>query len=53
MHATARLGLLLDHAPGRAGEAVADPYFGDEAGFETTWNDVAAAAQALVAMLKR
>jgi protein-tyrosine phosphatase len=49
--ATARLGLLLDHVPGRAGQAVADPYFGDEAGFETTWNDVAAAAAALVAML--
>jgi hypothetical protein len=36
---------------GRGGDAVADPYFGDEAGFETTWNDVAAAAEALVAML--
>ncbi len=49
--ATPRLGLLLDHVTGRAGDAVADPYFGDEAGFEATWNDVAAAAEALVLML--
>jgi protein-tyrosine phosphatase len=34
-------------------DAVADPYFGDEAGFETAWDDVAAAAEALVAMFTR
>jgi protein-tyrosine phosphatase len=50
--APARLGLLLDVVPDRAGDAVADPYFGDEAGFETTWNDVGAAAEALAAMFK-
>ena len=49
--ATARLGLLLDLVPGRAGEGVVDPYQGDEAGFETTWRDVSAAARALVATL--
>jgi protein-tyrosine phosphatase len=48
--ATARIGLLLDLVPGRAGEAVADPYFGDEAGFEVTWDEVTAAAEALVAL---
>lgn len=42
------LSLLLDHVPGRAGEAVADPYDGDEAGFETTWADVSAGARALI-----
>lgn len=47
----ARLALLMDMVPGRAGQAVADPYFGDESGFETTWADVVAAAQALTLRL--
>lgn len=42
----AELSLLLDHA-GRAGEAVADPYYGDEAGFDITWADVTAGAAGL------
>jgi protein-tyrosine phosphatase len=49
--ATARLGLLLDLVAGREGEGIADPYHGDDAAFEATWNDVAAAASALVARL--
>ena len=49
--ANAHIGLLLDEVPGRTGEAVADPYFGDEAGFETTWRDVSEAAKALAARL--
>ncbi len=49
---TAQLGLLLDLVPGRAGQAVADPYYGDEAGFEVTWTEVSAAAQALVERLR-
>ena len=47
----ARLALLLDLVPGRAGEAVADPWYGEEAGFEVTWNEVQEAACALVAEL--
>lgn len=43
----AHISLLLDMVPGREGQAVADPYFGDEAGFETTWRDVVEAAEAL------
>ena len=46
--ATAELSLLLDHVPGREGQAVADPWFGDEAGFDATWADVSAGARALV-----
>lgn len=48
----AEVGLLLDMVPGREGEAVADPYYGDDDGFEITWSDVSSAAQALVARLK-
>ncbi|UFM65432.1 low molecular weight phosphotyrosine protein phosphatase [Paracoccus sp. MA] len=47
----ARLSLLLDHVPGRAGQSVADPYFGEAAGFETTWHDVTAGTQALLRLL--
>jgi len=43
----AHISLLLDMVPGREGQAVADPYFGDEAGFDTTWQDVMEAAEAL------
>ncbi|RZJ94833.1 MAG: low molecular weight phosphotyrosine protein phosphatase, partial [Brevundimonas sp.] len=50
--ATATLSLMLDHAPGRAGQAVADPYYGDDAGFETTWADVSAGAAGLVQALR-
>jgi protein-tyrosine phosphatase len=44
---TAELLLLLDAVEGRRGEAVADPYFGDEAGFEVTWSDAVAGASGL------
>ncbi|WP_437871607.1 low molecular weight protein-tyrosine-phosphatase [Methylorubrum extorquens] len=43
----AALSLLLDHVPGRAGEPVADPYYGAQEGFDTTWADVTAGARAL------
>ena len=45
--ARARLSLLLDHVPGREGQAVADPYPGGAAHFETTWRDVTEGARAL------
>lgn len=48
---TARLALLLDLVPGREGEAVADPYYGDASGFLITWDEVSAAARALVSEL--
>ncbi|MDO9077133.1 MAG: low molecular weight protein-tyrosine-phosphatase [Brevundimonas sp.] len=49
--ATAELSLLLDHVEGREGQPVADPWFGDEAGFDITWAEVTAAARALAARL--
>lgn len=49
--ASASLGLLLDAVPGRIGQAVADPYYGEAAGFTATWHEVDAAAQMIVAAL--
>ena len=51
--ARADLALLLDEVEGRGGEAVADPYFGGDEGFATTWSDVSTAARALVERLQR
>ncbi len=49
---TATVGLLLDKVAGRQGEAVADPYYGDAAGFDATWADVTLAARHLARRLK-
>jgi protein-tyrosine phosphatase len=49
--ATAELSLLLDHVPGREGEAVADPYYGEDDGFDTTWADVVSGTRALAMRL--
>ncbi len=50
--ATAELSLLLDHVPGREGQAVADPYFGDDDGFDVTWAEATQAAQNLAIKLR-
>jgi protein-tyrosine phosphatase len=47
----AEISLLLDHVEGRRGMAVADPYYGNAAGFDATWNDVSQGAKALAARL--
>jgi protein-tyrosine phosphatase len=47
----AKLSLLLDHLPGHEGQSVADPYYGDEAGFEACWYQVSDAAQSLLRSL--
>ena len=49
----AELSLLLDHVPGREGEAVADPYYGEDTHFDETWADVAEGAGALATKLAR
>jgi len=43
----ARLSLLLDHVEGRQGQAVADPYYGDDSHFDAAWDEVSAGAEAL------
>lgn len=50
--ATAELSLLLDHVPGREGQAVADPWYGGPKDFETTWSEVTLAAGHLAAKFK-
>ncbi|MDC7784961.1 protein-tyrosine phosphatase [Rhodoplanes tepidamans] len=45
--APAEVKLLLDYVDGRAGEGVADPYYGGDDGFEITWADVTSGAAAL------
>ena len=45
--AKAQLSLLLDHVQGRAGQPVADPYYGDASHFDETWRDVTEGARAL------
>jgi protein-tyrosine phosphatase len=47
----AQLSLLLDHVPGREGQSVADPYYGDDAAFELAWAEVSAGAAGLLARL--
>lgn len=44
----AALSLALDLVPGREGQAVADPYYGDAAGFAATWVDACAIADAVL-----
>jgi protein-tyrosine phosphatase len=50
--ATAELLLLLDAVEGRRGKSVADPYYGDDAGFDVTWADVAAGARGLADLIE-
>ena len=50
-NATAKISLLLDLLPHRMGEAVVDPYYGGDDGFERTWAEVNEAAQALARKL--
>ncbi|HEX8380401.1 MAG TPA: low molecular weight protein-tyrosine-phosphatase [Allosphingosinicella sp.] len=45
--AKAKLSLLLDHVEGRQGQAVADPYYGDDSHFDTAWDEVSAGAEGL------
>ncbi len=43
----AAVSLLLDHVEGRSGQAVADPYYGQDTHFDRAWADVVAGAQGL------
>jgi protein-tyrosine phosphatase len=48
---TAKLSMLMDHLPGHEGKPVPDPYYGEDAGFETTWRQVSDAAEGFLRKL--
>ncbi|HEY0327050.1 MAG TPA: low molecular weight protein-tyrosine-phosphatase [Allosphingosinicella sp.] len=50
--AKAELSLLMDHVPGREGQPVADPYYGEDSHFDVTWREVTEGAEALARKLK-
>lgn len=49
--ATAAVSLLFDHVPGREGEPVADPWYGDESDFTRCWQDCDAGVRGLLMAL--
>lgn len=49
---SAKLSLLMDVVPGCEGQAVDDPWYGEAADFARCWEEVRAAARAIVARLK-
>lgn len=49
----ATLSLLLDHVPGREGQAVADPYYGGASHFDITWRDVSEAVRGLARAIQK
>lgn len=48
----AQLSMLADYIDGRKGDDIADPYYGNEDGFDVTWDEVTEAARAIVRELK-
>lgn len=48
-----RISMLLDHAAGCAGEAVADPYHGADEDFDVAWADIAAGVRGLAEAIVR
>lgn len=48
----AKLSLLLDYLPDHKGKSVADPYYGEDAGFDTTWSQVSAASETFLQSLR-
>jgi len=49
--ARGKVSMLMDAVPGREGEALADPYYGDESDFAAAWKDIAIATGLLVQKL--
>lgn len=50
--ATARLALLRDAVPGRAGQPIADPYYGTDADFDRAWAEIAEAVDCLIGCIR-
>ena len=51
-HGAAKRSLLLDVVDGRSGEAVPDPYYGDETDFAECWKTIEQAVEAIVDQLQ-
>ncbi len=51
-NAVAKLSLFFDHIEDRAGEDVADPYYGEEDGFDQTWAEVTEVARIIRTLLE-
>ncbi len=49
----AEISLLLDYLPGSEGQAVADPYYGEDGDFADCWQQVSAATDALARHLSK
>jgi protein-tyrosine phosphatase len=49
----AKIMLLLDHLPGCEGQAVTDPYYGEQDDFANCWRQVSAATDALARQLAK
>ncbi len=43
--------MLMDAVEGRRGQAVADPYYGDEAAFLAAWEDIRLGVEAWLARM--
>jgi protein-tyrosine phosphatase len=50
---TARLSMLLNAVESRAGQGVADLYYGDDAAFEAAWEAISIGVEAWLARLQR
>lgn len=50
--AVVKLSLLFDHVAGRAGEDVADPFYGEVEDFDQTWAEVTEAATTIRKLLE-
>lgn len=46
--ATTKISLLLDAVPGCEGQAIKDPYYGDDTDFEIAWSEIEKGVNALV-----
>jgi len=47
-----KVSLLMDAVPGKEGEAVDDPYYGDDSDFDKAWDQIEVACRHLVEKLK-
>ena len=52
-NSTAHIALLMDYVPNKAGQEIADPYYGNEKDFDRIWEQVHEGAIALADQLEK